>query len=131
MKKIYAVMLKQFPQDLSLKQTRAFLDEIKTAMKVERPRLVLDCSHMRQMDNSVIYLLLCCLEEAIKHNGDIKLAAVPSKVAAMLTTSGVSRLFEVFHTPAEAVTSFGRLTAGTFSPAIAAEPSGFGTESAA
>ena len=90
-------MLKQFPQDLSLKQTRAFLDEIKTAMKVERPRLVLDCSHMRQMDNSVIYLLLCCLEEAIKHNGDIKLAAVPSKVAAMLTTSGVSRLFEVFH----------------------------------
>jgi anti-sigma B factor antagonist len=124
-------MMKQFPQDLSLRQTKKFLDEVKKEMKVERPRLVLDCSHMRQVDNSVLYLLICCLEEAIKHNGDIKLAALPPVVANKLSTTGVSRLFEIFNTPAEAMNSFNQSSLDALSPTLITVPSDYGAESAA
>ncbi len=109
--KTSAVMLKTFPPDLTLKETRNFLNEIKNAVKVERPHLVLDCTHIREVNDSMVYQLLCCLEVAIKHNGDVKLAAVPAGVSKALITTGVSRLFEVFPTTAEAVASFYRFSA--------------------
>jgi len=58
------------------------------------------------MDRRVIQLLLGCLEEAIKRNGDVKLSAVPKAAKAILEVTGVSRLFEVFDTNAEALISF-------------------------
>ena len=78
-------------------------------MNVDRPSLVLDCSRVRLMDTSAVHLLLCCLEEAMKRNGDVKLAAVPAGATAVLELSGIDRLFEIYDTPAEAVSSFRRL----------------------
>jgi anti-anti-sigma factor len=81
-------------------------------MNIDRPSLVLDCSKVRQMDAPAIHLLLSFLEEAMKRNGDVKLAGVPQEVMATLELAGVDRLFEIFDTNAEAVTSFRRLPAG-------------------
>jgi hypothetical protein len=54
-------------------------------------------------------LLLHCLEEAMKRNGDVKLAAVPTAAAVLLVSTGVARLFEAYDTTAEAVNSFHQL----------------------
>ena len=35
--------------------------------------MVLDCSNVRQLDRAGIQVLLRCLEEAMKRNGDVKL----------------------------------------------------------
>jgi anti-anti-sigma regulatory factor len=63
---------------------------------------------MSLLDQSAIQLLLSCLEEAIKRNGDVKLAAVPHGARSTLKLTGVDRLFEIFDTNAEAVNSFRR-----------------------
>jgi anti-anti-sigma regulatory factor len=62
------------------------------------------------MNKSVLYLLLCCLEEVMKRNGDVRLAAVWPEARASLKLSGIERLFRIFDTTADAVDSFQRST---------------------
>lgn len=100
------VIVKQWPEDSSVNEQHSFLHDVKRSMRTDRPRIVLDCVHLREVDDSIIYGLLCCLEEAMKRSGDIKLAAVPPAAAAVLARSGAASLFEAFSTSAEAVHSF-------------------------
>jgi len=100
------VEVKQLPEALTVKQARLFLGELGSCMNTDRPCIVLDCSKVRLMDRSVIQLLLGCLEEAIKRNGDVKLSSVSAAARAILELTGVNRLFEVFDTNAEALISF-------------------------
>ena len=51
-------------------------------------------------------MLLHCLEEAMKRDGDLKLAAVSPASAIILELMRVDRVFEVFETPEEAARSF-------------------------
>jgi anti-anti-sigma regulatory factor len=78
-------------------------------MHIDRSGIVLDCSQVRQIDKSAIFLLLCCLEDAMMRDVDVKLAAVSSEARAMLHFTGVDRLFESFGTRAEAISSFRQL----------------------
>ena len=107
--RIRAVAVKQLPETLDAKQGRIFFSELESCMNVDRPCLVLDCSRVRRLDSSAVHLLLCCLEEAMKRNGDVKLSAIPAGASAVLELSGIDRLFEVYATNAEAVNSFRRL----------------------
>jgi hypothetical protein len=79
--------------------------------------VVLDFSKVRQLDMDGIRVLLRCLEEAMKRNGDVKLAAIPPGVAKTLELAGVQRLFEVFDSAAHAVNSFHQLTVKPFQQA--------------
>jgi anti-sigma B factor antagonist len=100
------VVVKQLPERLSVEQGRVFFREVEFCLKVDRPRVVLDCSKIQQLDSAGIQLLLSCLEEAMKRNGDVKLAAIPSSAAAILELTRVDRLFEAFDNVADAVNSF-------------------------
>jgi anti-anti-sigma regulatory factor len=106
---VCAVVVKQLPETLSRKQGRIFLSDVVRSISIDRAGIVLDCSRARQLDRPAIYLLLCCLEEAIKHDSDVKLAAMPAEAKAILKLTGVDRLFECFDTNAEAIISFRRL----------------------
>jgi anti-sigma B factor antagonist len=106
--RMHAVAVKRLPEKLNAKQGRLFFNEMEIWINVDRPRIVLDCSNVRQMDRSTMSLLLCCLEEAMKRNGDVKLAGVPEDAKASLAQTGFSRLFEIFDTSADAVESFHR-----------------------
>jgi anti-anti-sigma regulatory factor len=81
-------------------------------MNIDRPYIVLDFSNVCRMDRPAVNLLLCCLEEALKRNGDIKLAAVPEEARSVLRLTGAERLFEIFDTIAEAASSFRQLPLG-------------------
>jgi anti-anti-sigma regulatory factor len=109
--RVCAVKVEQLPETLSVRQGRLFLGELEDSINVDRPSIVLDCSKVRRMDRPAINLLLCCLEEAMKRNGDVKLAAVPQEARPILERSGVDHLFEIFDTNAEAVNSFSRIPA--------------------
>jgi anti-sigma B factor antagonist len=103
-----AVAVKQLPETLTEKQGKLFLGELESSINIDRPSIVLDCSRVCRMDRALINLLLSCLEEAMKRNGDVKLAAVPQDARSILELTGVDRLFELFDTNAEAVSSFRR-----------------------
>lgn len=125
------VITRRLPERASGKEGRAFLGEIREFVQTERPRIVLDCSAVREVDKSVVHLLLCCLEEAMKHNGDARLAALPPDAREILEATGASRIFEVYDTAAEAERSFYRAPAGAASYATAAMRPDLESESAA
>lgn len=95
-----------------MKRGRLFFNELESRMNIDRPCMVLDCSRVREMDRFAIHMLLCCLEEAMKRDGDVKLAAVSPSAREMLELTRVDRLFEIYETETEAVNSFFRPHAG-------------------
>ncbi len=113
--KMRVVGVMQVPKLLNAKDSRTFLRDLQSLLDGDRPRLVLDCSKLPHLDKSVILLLLCCLEEVMKCNGDIKLADLPHGAAEMLRMTGADRLFDIYQTTAEAVNSFQRSPASMFS----------------
>lgn len=115
------VSVKRLPEVVTAKTMRSFLREVDACVDSKRPRIVLDCSRVREIDGSVIQILLHCLEEAMKRNGDVKLAQVPPTGAALLDLTGVSRLFDVFDTTAEAINSFYQLPTTELVPALVAQ----------
>jgi anti-sigma B factor antagonist len=111
--RVCPVKIEQLPERLSEKQSRLLLRGLESPMHMDRPSLVLDCSKVRRMDKPAINLLLSFLEEAMKRNGDVKLAGVPQEAMSALELAGIDRLFEIFDTNAEAVSSFRRLPANS------------------
>jgi len=103
------VSVRKLPETIRKRQAKTFLLEIiRTCAEVSRPQIVLDCSLVRVADRQVIHLLLCCLEESMKRNGNVKLAGVPDSLMARLESTGLDRLFETFDSEAAALCSFQR-----------------------
>lgn len=100
------VSIIQLPETLDAKRARMFFKEVESRMNVGRPCVVVNCSRIQQMDRFAIHLLLCCLEEAIKRDGDVKLAALHADARANLAAARADRLFEVYDTEVDAVNSF-------------------------
>ncbi|MGA8730948.1 MAG: STAS domain-containing protein [Terracidiphilus sp.] len=100
------VVLKQMPEAMNGTQIRIFLRECQSSMESDRPSLVLDCSLLTEADVRIVHLLLACLEEAMKRNGDVRLAGVSPGVKVTLGSIGVINLFEIFDSNAEAINSF-------------------------
>jgi anti-anti-sigma factor len=100
------VGVQQLPEQLSVKQGRAFFREVESCLNVDRPRVVLDCSRVQLLDGAGVRVLLSCLEAAMKRNGDVKLAVIPPGAAAVLELARVDHIFEVFESTADAVNSF-------------------------
>jgi anti-sigma B factor antagonist len=90
-------------------------------MDGDRPRIVLDCGSLAKCDRSVVLLLLRCLEEAIKRNGDVRLANVGPAASEWLEATRAKRLFEVFDSTAQAVDSFHRFATSAVSPRFLSE----------
>src|ERR1700733_2538427 len=104
------VAVRQMPETMTLGQGKRFFVELESCMNVDRPSIVFDCSKVIQMDAAAIHVLLCCLEEAMKRNGDVRLAAVTPGAMAQFRQTGVDRLFEIFATSDLALNSIHRLS---------------------
>ena len=111
------VIVMQLPEQLKRAQAQAFCNELRPLLEADRPRLVLDCSLVQDADSAGIEMLLHCMEEAMKRDGDLKLAAVSPVLAVMLELMRVDRLFEVFDTTEEAAQSFQAFPVRAIAPA--------------
>lgn len=100
------VVVMQVPEHLNRSEVPAFSQELEPLLESHRPRIVLDCSHVRGFDSTGIEMLLNCLEEAMKRDGDLKLADVSKEAQVILELMRVDRVFEMFPTCEEAVRSY-------------------------
>lgn len=100
------VVVMQVPEQLNGGEAHTFLQELGPLLESNRPRIVLDCSLVRSMDSAGVETLLQSLEEALKRDGDLKLAALSSEAEVILELMRVARVFETFATSDEAVRSF-------------------------
>jgi anti-sigma B factor antagonist len=106
------VIVLQLPEILKRSEADNFFKDFRPLLEGDRPCVVLDCSLMQSMDSSGVEMLLHCLQETMKRDGDLKLAAVSPATAVILELMRVDRLFEIFETTEQAVRSF-----QTFAPA--------------
>src|SRR3954470_24530741 len=100
------VIVKRMPDRLNQKQARMFLRDIQPLLNTDRPQLVFDCSLIRQMDAAGVDMLLHCMAEVMKRDGDLKLAALSPQAAVVLEMTRTDRLFEIYQTSSDAVRSF-------------------------
>jgi anti-anti-sigma factor len=109
--RVCSVAVKELPGPTNGKHGLKFLAELEACMNTDCPRVLLDCSNVPQMDRSALHLMLCCLEAAMKRNGDVKLTGLSANAREVLSLTGVARLFECLDTNADGLRAFNRLPA--------------------
>ena len=100
------VVVMQVPEQFNAGEVRNFMEELGPLLESNRPRIVLDCSQVRSIDSAGVEALLQCLEETLKRDGDLKLAALSPESEVILELMRVARVFEAYPTSDEAVRSF-------------------------
>src|SRR5580765_8992754 len=101
----------QVPEILNVREVHSFMEELGPLLESNRPRVVLECSLVRSMESAGVEMLLRCLEEVLKRDGDLKLAALSPEAEVILELMRVARVFEAFQTCEDAVRSFNAIPA--------------------
>ena len=105
------IVVMQVPELLNVPEVHDFMQELGPLLESNRPRIVLDCSQVRLMESAGVEMLLHCLEDVLKRDGDLKLAALSAEAEVILELMRVARVFETFPTCEEAVRSFNAIPA--------------------
>src|SRR5215475_11099289 len=100
------VVVKRMPERLNGRTAREFLRDVQLFLHADRPQLVFDLSQVMQLDAAGVEMLLRCMSEAHKRDGDVKLASLSDQSAVVLELTRTERLFEIYETSTEAVRSF-------------------------
>ncbi len=101
-----SVIVFQVPADLTPIAHAAVLGCLRKLIDDEHhTRFVLDCCNLR-MGSAPFDFLLCCLEEAMKCNGDLRLAALHPRVRTELVRVGIADVLRCFDSTEAAVQSF-------------------------
>jgi len=116
------VIVKRMPDRLNQKQARTFLNEVQPFLNTDRPQLVFDCSQIQQMDAAGVDMLLRCMAEVMRRDGELKLAKLSPQAAVILELTRTDRLFEIFETSSDAVKSFQRFLPGAMKNLPMASP---------
>lgn len=106
-----SVEVKRLPEVLDVEHSERILRDLAPYFEKDHPRLVFDFSAVQRLDSAGVELLLRCMEEVMKRNGDLKLTAIPPQSAVILEMTRVDRLFEIFETCGDAVESYHRFSA--------------------
>ncbi|MBI2679078.1 MAG: STAS domain-containing protein [Candidatus Koribacter versatilis] len=100
------VVVKRVPERLDLKQARKFVREVRPFLRADRPQIVLDLSPVKQIDSAGVDMLLHCMGEAMKRDGDVKLASLSPQAAVILELTRADRLFEIYENSTDAARSY-------------------------
>jgi anti-anti-sigma factor len=109
------VVVMELPEQIGANEAAEIFQDVSSLLEFQRPRIVFDLSHVRSVDNDGVQMLLHCLDEAMKRDGDLKLAAISPQSQMILELMRADGIFEIFETAGEAVRSFNV-------PAVAAMP---------
>jgi len=100
------VVVKRMPERLNVRSSREFLRDVQPFLTTDRPQLVFDLAQVKQLDAAGVEMLLRCMSEAHKRDGDLKLASISAAAAVVLELTRTERLFEIYETSTDAVRSF-------------------------
>lgn len=100
------VVVKRMPERVNSRTAREFLRDVRPFLSADRPQLVFDLSQVTQLDAAGVEMLLRCMSEAHKRDGDLKLAAPSAQASVVLELTRTERLFEIYETSTDAARSF-------------------------
>lgn len=100
------VVVKRMPEKVNQREARKFLQDVQPFLRADRPQLVFDLSQVRQLDAAGVEMLLHCVSEVMKRDGDLKLASLSPQAAMVLELTRTGRLFEIYESSTDAARSF-------------------------
>lgn len=100
------VVVKRMPERVVQREVRKFFDDVQPFLTSDRPQLVFDLSQVKQLDAAGVEMLLRCVSEVMKRDGDLKLASVSPQAAVVLELTRTDRLFEIYNSSTDAARSF-------------------------
>jgi anti-anti-sigma factor len=123
------VVIKRMPERLDHREARGFWEDIQPIITSDRPLVVFDLSAVKHLNAAGVDMLLKCMAEIMKRDGDLKLAAVSPEASVILEMTRTDRFFEIYETSSDAVRSFSRFLPSTMrhqpfssTPSTATEP---------
>ena len=99
-------MIKRAPRRFDREHAIRFHRKAQQLLNVDRPQIVFDMSKTGYIDSRGADVLLRCLHEAAKCDGDVKLAGLTPHVSIVLELTRIGRLFEVYESTSSAANSF-------------------------
>lgn len=90
---------------LDASTVNAFRDAVKPLLN-DKAQIVLDLSKVEFIDSSGLGALVTCLRQAHALGGDIKLSGLGKSARALFELVRMHRVFEVFNSPEEAISSY-------------------------
>jgi len=100
------VVVKRMPERIDQREARKFFADVQPFLTADRPQLVFDLSQVRQLDSAGVEMLLQCVSEVMKRDGDLKLASLSHQATMVLELTRTDRLFEIYQNSTEAARSF-------------------------
>jgi len=100
------VVVKRMPERVNQREARKFFADVQPFLTSDRPQLVFDLSQVRQLDAAGVEMLLRCVTEVMKRDGDLKLASLSRQAIMVLELTRTDRLFEIYENSTEAARSF-------------------------
>lgn len=100
------VVVKRVPSRLNLRESRKFFSDVQPFILSDRPQLVFDLSAVEHLDSAGVEMLLHCVAEAMKRDGDVKLASPSPQAEIVLELTRTDRLFEIYNNSTEAARSY-------------------------
>jgi len=92
-------------KSLDASNAKAFKEAIRPLL-TQGARIVLDLSRIEFIDSSGLGALVSCLRQAHADGGEIKLSGLSKPARALFELVRMHRVFEVFNSSEEAVTSY-------------------------
>lgn len=87
-------------------EAREFYKQLCPILISDRPRIVFDMSKTFHVDSTGIAVLLRCIYQATRRDGDIKLAGVSAQIAVVFELTRIGQIFEMYDTAVAATMSF-------------------------
>src|SRR5437868_13310528 len=100
------VVVKRMPDKVNRQEAQKFFADVQPFVTSDRPQLVFDLSQVKQLDAAGVEMLLRCVAEVMKRDGDLKLASPSRQASMVLELTRTDRLFEIYGNSTEAARSF-------------------------
>lgn len=98
------VVIKEFPRNRNFARRKSFLAEIRNVVRCTyRPQLVLNISESTEMAPDVIDLLLECVEQLERADGQVSVVTGSPQTAVILELTGLTSVLDTFSSVSEAV----------------------------
>jgi anti-sigma B factor antagonist len=100
------VIVSRLEGRLGIDELDAFQESIQKLLRGGHSQIVVDLNAVDYLDSNGIDVLLHCLAQAVRADGELKLAALSPASETILAITRASRFFEIFPTVEGAVASF-------------------------
>src|SRR3569832_709063 len=70
------VVVKRMPERMNNSGAKHFLADVQPLLNADRPQVVFDLSQVQQLDVAGVEVLLHCMRQVMRRDGDLKLAAL-------------------------------------------------------